>query len=92
MPVQKKASRHPIASVVHLLFKVAAMLTYLFSELFRVNFTTAFVACVVLLAVDFWVVKNITGRLLVGLRWWNEVKQDGSSEWVFESVEVKKNK
>jgi len=29
----------------------------------------------------------VTGRLLVGLRWWNYVKEDGSTEWVFESHE-----
>ncbi|PIK46975.1 putative Golgi apparatus membrane protein TVP23-like B [Apostichopus japonicus] len=34
---------------------------------------------------DFWVVKNISGRLLVGLRWWNHVDEDGQSHWVFES-------
>jgi len=28
--------------------------------------------CVLLLSsFDFWTVKNVTGRLLVGLRWWN---------------------
>ena len=26
-----------------------------------------------------------TRRLLVALRWWNHVKEDGESEWVFES-------
>jgi hypothetical protein len=36
---------------------------------------------------DFWVIKNVTGRLLVGLRWWNEVKEDGSEEWKFESYD-----
>jgi len=45
----------------------------------------AFVVCVLLLAFDFWTVKNITGRLLVGLRWWNEVKEDGTNVWIFES-------
>ena len=30
-------------------------------------------------------VKNISGRLLVGLRWWNEINLDGSSSWIFES-------
>lgn len=29
----------------------------------------------------------MTGRLLVGLRWWNRINEDGSSEWVFESHE-----
>ena len=37
------------------------------------------------LAMDFWTVKNVTGRILVGLRWWNQVKEDGTSEWIFES-------
>jgi hypothetical protein len=32
-------------------------------------------------------VKNVSGRLLVGLRWWNNVKEDGTNEWIFESLE-----
>lgn len=31
--------------------------------------------------------KNISGRLLVGLRWWSYVRDDGSNEWIFESLE-----
>ena len=27
----------------------------------------------------------IVGRLLVGLRWWNYVDDDGVSHWVYES-------
>eukprot|EP00121_Abeoforma_whisleri_P003692 Awhi_evm1s3324 len=38
-----------------------------------------------LLSFDFWTVKNVTGRLLVGLRWWNHVRSDGTSKWIFES-------
>lgn len=37
---------------------------------------------------DFWVVKNVTGRLLVGLRWWNKVEND-TTTWIFESAEDK---
>ena len=43
--------------------------------------------CIILLAFDFWTVKNISGRLLVGLRWWSYVKDDGSNEWIFESLD-----
>lgn len=32
--------------------------------------------------------KNVSGRLLVGLRWWNQVDEDGKSRWVFESRKV----
>lgn len=39
-----------------------------------------------LLAADFYYLKNIAGRRLVGLRWWNEVDvASGNSHWVFES-------
>jgi hypothetical protein len=37
---------------------------------------------------DFWTVKNVTGRLLVGLRWWNYVDEEGKSIWVFENRKV----
>lgn len=41
-----------------------------------------------LLSADFYYLKNIAGRRLVGLRWWNEVDQStGDSKWVFESFE-----
>jgi hypothetical protein len=33
-------------------------------------------------------VKNISGRILVGLRWWNEVTEEGESHWKFESLDV----
>ena len=47
-----------------------------------------FIVIILLLAMDFWVVKNITGRLMVGLRWWNKVEDDGSSTWLFEAKKV----
>ena len=31
--------------------------------------------------------KNVAGRLLVGLRWWNEVTDTGSSNWRFETLQ-----
>ena len=45
----------------------------------------AFVLVVIFSAFDFWYVKNISGRFLVGLRWWNEVNEDGTEEWIYES-------
>lgn len=38
---------------------------------------------------DFWTVKNITGRILVGLRWWSEIDDDGNEKWIFESKDEK---
>lgn len=80
-------SKHPYAALFHLLFKVSALFFYIFGSWFSSSFIFSFVLCIVLLAFDFWTVKNVSGRLLVGLRWWSYVREDGSNEWVFESLE-----
>eukprot|EP00462_Mataza_sp_D1_P011146 CAMPEP_0175155348 /NCGR_PEP_ID=MMETSP0087-20121206/20921_1 /TAXON_ID=136419 /ORGANISM="Unknown Unknown, Strain D1" /LENGTH=168 /DNA_ID=CAMNT_0016442485 /DNA_START=34 /DNA_END=540 /DNA_ORIENTATION=- len=80
-----EATRHTTAAMFHVLFKAAAVLGYLFCSLFSDNFVLVFVFVVLMLAFDFWTTKNVSGRLLVGLRWWNEVKEDGTNVWIYES-------
>lgn len=79
---------HPIALVFFVVFRLGALLTYLLGSIFTDNFTLIFVITILLLAFDFWTVKNVSGRLLVGLRWWNEIQEDGTNKWVFESANV----
>ncbi|KAL9538106.1 hypothetical protein MBANPS3_011192 [Mucor bainieri] len=81
-----KQSSHPVASFFFLVFRTGALLTYLLGSFFSSNFTLIFVLVILLLAFDFWTTKNVSGRLLVGLRWWNEIQLDGSNKWVFESA------
>jgi hypothetical protein len=77
---------HPTALLFHLFFRTGAIAFYaIVSAIFSVDYILTFVVTVLLLAFDFWTVKNVTGRLLVGLRWWNNIKEDGSNDWVFES-------
>ncbi|XP_061665527.1 Golgi apparatus membrane protein TVP23 homolog B [Syngnathoides biaculeatus] len=76
---------HPVASFFHLFFRVCAILVYLLCERISNRFIGGMVAIILLLSCDFWTVKNITGRLMVALRWWNQVDEDGQSHWVFES-------
>lgn len=64
-------------------------MTYILCTWFTSNVVLVFVLCVILLAFDFWTVKNVTGRLLVGLRWESHVREDGTSEWIFESIPVR---
>uniref|UniRef100_A0A7S3U9S5 Golgi apparatus membrane protein TVP23 n=2 Tax=Picocystis salinarum TaxID=88271 RepID=A0A7S3U9S5_9CHLO len=82
------AQTHPVACASHVAFKAAAVAYYVLCGLLGMGFVINFVVCVILLSMDFWVVKNVTGRLLVGLRWWNEIKEDGTSEWQFESADM----
>ena len=52
----------------------------------QLNSVLVFILTMLLLAADFYYLKNIAGRRLVGLRWWNEVDTStGDSHWVFES-------
>uniref|UniRef100_A0A023FY71 Golgi apparatus membrane protein TVP23 homolog n=1 Tax=Amblyomma parvum TaxID=251391 RepID=A0A023FY71_AMBPA len=83
--VAKRPIRHPMAAFFHLAFRTTALLTYLLCRLFTDSFVSSFVCILLLLCMDFWTVKNVTGRLLVGLRWWNYVDDAGRSHWVFES-------
>lgn len=79
--------QHTTAAFFHVAFKAAAVFFYLFSTMFITsNFILVFVVCVLCNAFDFWTVKNVSGRLMVGLRWWNEVREDGSNVWVFETA------
>ncbi|OTF80893.1 hypothetical protein BLA29_006778, partial [Euroglyphus maynei] len=64
---------------------IVAIFIYLFGSIFAKDFLGTFVILVFLISLDFWLVKNITGRLLVGLRWWNYIDDDGQSHWVFEN-------
>ena len=92
-------SAHPGAIFSHCLFKLASIFMYVFGGWFTrdrsghesgAKFITVMVICILLLAADFWVVKNITGRLLVGLRWWNKVEGD-NTRWIFECADTLPN-
>ncbi|XP_030761853.1 uncharacterized Golgi apparatus membrane protein-like protein CG5021 isoform X2 [Sitophilus oryzae] len=76
---------HPYVTLFHVGFRSAAIVAFMLCGWFSDSFITSFVTIVILLSMDFWTVKNITGRLMVGLRWWNYVDDNGKSHWVYES-------
>ncbi|EED17789.1 clathrin-coated vesicle protein, putative [Talaromyces stipitatus ATCC 10500] len=81
-----RLSAHPITLLFFLGFRIGSLLMYLFGVLFIDNFVLVFIITLLLLSADFYYLKNIAGRRLVGLRWWNEVNTaTGESHWVFES-------
>jgi len=65
-------------------FRIAAIVMYILGGYFN-NYVLSTVIVVVLLSMDFWNCRNVSGRVLVGLRYWNQVDDDGESYWVFES-------
>ena len=86
LPKDKKKLPHPLTCLAHLGFRTSALVVYMFGNAFSSSgFISIFICILLLLCIDFWVVKNITGRLLVGLRWWNKVSEQGENVWIYES-------
>ena len=57
--------------LAHFAFKGLGTTLYLLANLVGLSYIATFVFVVLLLSVDFWLVKNLSGRLLAGLRWWS---------------------
>lgn len=71
----------------HDLTFTGSLVMYTFGMFVIKNFVLVFILTMILLAMDFYNIKNIAGRRLVGLRWWNEVDTaTGESHMVFESM------
>lgn len=95
----KKDSRNFLQNASHpgvcfsLIFvKCVALGDFLLLSLFIDNEAMVYLTVVILGAADFWITKNVAGRRLVGLRWWNEVKENGEEVWIFESKNESKIK
>lgn len=75
---------HPIVCLIHIGLKVASILCYLFMRLITSSSINTFITVLLLNSIDFWFVKNVAGRYLVGLRWWNGDDDSGDEGWVWE--------
>lgn len=84
-PVNDGFMPHPVVTFCHLAFRGAALFFYIMCGWFSDSFISSFVVVILLLSLDFWTVKNVTGRIMVGLRWWNYIDDNGASHWVYES-------
>merc|ERR1712025_937111 len=82
---QNKSLKRPWVAFFHFFFRISALIVYLFGNAFSGSFIGIFVTVILLLSLDFWTVKNVSGRIMVGLRWWNYINDQGESQWVFES-------
>ena len=84
-----KNASHPIICFFTFIFKIAAFIIYIIISFFTKQKGLIYLSVILLGSVDFWITKNVSGRFLVGLRWWNEVKKDGKEVWIYESKNEK---
>ena len=82
---QLSKSSHPSQIILHIAFKVASLFLYLVNP--SSSFVTSFVIIILLLSADFYAVKNLTGRKLAKLRWWNSVDAEGNNQWTYECLD-----
>uniref|UniRef100_A0A5S6Q2I7 Golgi apparatus membrane protein TVP23 homolog n=1 Tax=Trichuris muris TaxID=70415 RepID=A0A5S6Q2I7_TRIMR len=85
---QEKQYANTIVLVFHFLFRSIALALYIIGGWVIDGFIATFLLIVVVESLDFWVVKNVTGRKLVGLRWWNYVDDEGKDHWRYESSQT----
>ena len=85
-------SNNPFICIAHMAFKCISVACYLFSGL-TFDSVTVFLLVAIFSVLDFWVVKNVSGRFLASLRWWSVIDDKGEEKWMFESFnqEVKGN-
>ena len=85
--IQQKLGRpsQKLVVALHTVFKLLAFLVYMTASIISSSFIACFILVMMLLSADFWVVKNVSGRLLAGLRWWSVVDEEGELVWRYES-------
>ena len=62
---QNKTLRRPWVAFFHFFFRISALVVYLFGTQFSSSFIGVFVTVILLLSLDFWTVKNVSGRIMV---------------------------
>ena len=81
-----KKSKSPQVALMTVLLKLLAIIFFLFFNIFTSNEALVMIIVISLIAADFWYTKNISGRILVGLRWWNNYDANTQENtWKFES-------
>ena len=81
-----KKSKSPQVALMTVSLKLLALIIFLFFNIFTSNEALVMIIVISLIAADFWYTKNISGRILVGLRWWNKYNPETQENiWMFES-------
>ena len=80
-------SSHPFACLFFIILKSGTFLCYLFLNLIIDSTPVTFIIVILLSSIDFWTSQKIIGRLLVGLRWRSEIREDGAQAWIYESFD-----
>ena len=80
-----KKSSNPIVALITVILKLSSIICFFILSIFISNEALIMIIIILLGSADFWMTKNISGRILVGLRWYNLLKIESNQEiWRFE--------
>ena len=68
-----KNSSNPKVAFTTILLKILALASFILLSLFTSNEAIVMLVVILLTAADFWYTKNISGRILVGLKWYTYI-------------------
>ena len=87
-----KKSSNPLVALITVILKLSSIVCFFLLSIFISNDALIMIIIILFGAADFWMTKNISGRILVGLRWYNLLKIETNQEiWRFEGKnELKK--
>ena len=75
---------NPGTTFFHVFFKVSSLLYFFTCTWWSTHYAIQFVGTIVLCAFDFWWTKNVSGRFMVGMRYWQMIDENNKEEWRFE--------
>ena len=76
IPALCRGAANPITAMVHVIFLVGNIFLYVMLPIIAPP-SNALAFQIMAGAVDFYFIKNIAGRKLVGLRWWIQYDEEG---------------
>lgn len=80
-----KKAAHPGIILLTLIFKGIPVASYLvLFFIFGNSMMLSLFLVYITASMDYWFVKNISGRILVGLRWYRKIEDNGDEEVIYE--------
>ena len=76
IPMMCRGASSPLTAMAHLILLIGNVVLYLMLPVLAPP-SNAMALEIVAAAIDFYFIKNIAGRKLVGLRWWIEYDEEG---------------
>lgn len=78
-----KKSNHPLILFFSFLVELTTVLLFFIEDNSKFNSSFFSLLITIINGINFWFTKNISGRIILGMHWWKEVKPKYQEKWLF---------